>query len=53
MAQFEFLEWLVLWLLSPRELEFDWDQGNYSKNLQKHGIKVEAAEMFYDSSGTN
>ncbi len=28
MAQFEFVEWLVLWLLKPRELEFDWDDGN-------------------------
>ena len=47
MAQFEFVEWLVLWLLSPRDLEFDWDQGNQSKSVQKHGIKIEAAEQFF------
>lgn len=47
MAQFEFVEWLVLWLLKPRELEFDWDDGNQTKSLQKHGIKIESVEQFF------
>lgn len=47
MAQFEFVEWLVLWLLSRKDIEFEWDHGNQNKSFQKHGIKIESAEQLF------
>lgn len=48
MAHFKFVQWLVKYFES-REFEFDWDEGNESKNFQKHGISnQEAEEAFYD-----
>lgn len=47
MAQFEFVAWLVQWLLSQDDFEFEWDGGNSSKSSQKHGIEMEAAEQFF------
>jgi len=49
MAQFEFVAWLAQWLLVQEAFAFDWDLGNSSKNLQKHGITMKAAEqLFYN-----
>ena len=47
MAQFEFVSWLARWLFEIDNFEFDWDQGNSSKNLQKHKITLESAERFF------
>jgi uncharacterized DUF497 family protein len=47
MAQFEFVAWLVQCLLQQEDFEFDWDQGNSVKSLQKHGIEVQTAEQFF------
>lgn len=48
MAQFIFVQWLVKFFES-RDFEFDWDQGNETKNLEKHKIQNhEAEEIFYD-----
>ena len=47
MAQFEFVAWLVQWLLQQDDFIFDWDQGNSIKSLQKHGIEVDSAEQFF------
>ena len=46
MGQFKFLLWLAQWYLNSRTFEFDWDKGNLSKSLKKHGvdpIEVESA----------
>ena len=52
MAQFEFVEWLLLWLLNQAYFEFDWDEGNSTKSLQKHGINIESAEqLFHNKEG--
>lgn len=48
MAKFEYVLWLVEFLSKPI-FQFQWDSGNESKNLQKHGILTnEAEEVFYD-----
>jgi hypothetical protein len=47
MARFEFVAWLVQWLLQQDDLEFDWDQGNSSKSVQKHKVEVESAEQVF------
>lgn len=47
MAQFEFVQWLVQWLFSMFELEFDWDDGNSTKSLTKHKISQERAEQVF------
>ncbi len=47
MAQFEFVVWLVQWLLSQESFEFDWDDGNVAKNVHKHGIETESAEQVF------
>jgi uncharacterized DUF497 family protein len=47
MAQFEFVAWLMDWFHSTDLLEFEWDDGNVTKSLKKHGISVERAEQFF------
>ena len=47
MAKFVFAEFLLNFLC--REIfDFEWDKGNSSKSLEKHGVtKLEAEELFY------
>ena len=47
MAQFEFVAWLVKWILEQQSFEFDWDHGNSSKSMQKHKISSESAEQVF------
>jgi len=47
MAQFEFVAWLAKWLLEQEVFEFDWDQGNSTKSLQKHSISSDSAEQVF------
>src|SRR5690348_12622514 len=47
MAQFEFVAWLARWLFQQLDFEFEWDQGNSTKSLQKHRVDVESAEQFF------
>jgi uncharacterized DUF497 family protein len=47
MAQFEFVAWLVRWILEQDNFEFDWDQGNSTKSLQKHKVSSESAEQAF------
>lgn len=49
MAQFEFVAWLAKWLFEQYEFEFDWDEGNTAKNIQKHGINIESAEQLFQN----
>ncbi len=49
MASFEFVAWLARWLFQQRDFEFDWDEGNLSKSVQKHKIETTNAEqLFYN-----
>lgn len=47
MAQFEFVEWLVRWLFSQINFEFEWDAGNSTKSSVKHGVDIESAEQVF------
>ncbi|MBL7544094.1 MAG: hypothetical protein JNL11_09765 [Bdellovibrionaceae bacterium] len=47
MAQFEFVAWLVKWILEQETFEFDWDHGNSTKSLQKHAFNSESAEQVF------
>ncbi len=47
MAQFEFVAWLVQWILQQQNFEFEWDQGNNTKSVQKHQVEIESAEQFF------
>jgi uncharacterized protein len=47
MAKFKFIEWLVDWILKQNSFSFEWDEGNLSKNRQKHGITCEEAESVF------
>lgn len=49
MAQWEFAEWLLIWLLETTHFEFEWDQGNKTKNVAKHGILMAEAEEVFKS----
>ena len=47
MAQFEFIQWLALWLIETLEFDFEWDHGNSVKNLKKHGVSQDQAESVF------
>lgn len=47
MAQFEFVAWLVKWILEQEVFDFEWDHGNSTKSLQKHKINSESAEQVF------
>jgi len=46
-AKFRFAQWLWNWLLALEGFRFEWDAGNTTKSLQKHGVTcAEAEEVF-------
>ena len=49
MAQWEFVEWLLIWLLETSQFEFEWDDGNRTKNATKHRISIEEIEAVFRS----
>jgi len=49
MAQWEFVEWLLFWLLETPHFEFEWDKGNETKNAVKHNISTDEVEAFFRS----
>ena len=50
MAKFKFVPWLFDFLLSTIMFSFDWDEGNATKNLIKHGVECGIIEsVFYDN----
>ena len=48
MAKFEYVEWLFLWLLETKTFRFEWDLGNSTKNLLKHGISQNEVEEVFN-----
>jgi hypothetical protein len=41
MAQWEFVEWLMFWILETSHFEFEWDKGNQSKkNMASRSKKL-------------
>ncbi len=49
MAQWEFVEWLLFWILETSYFEFEWDKGNRTKNAAKHRISIEEIEAVFRS----
>lgn len=49
MVQREFVDWLLYWILETSLYEFEWDEGNKSKNAKKHGITVPEVEAVFRS----
>jgi uncharacterized DUF497 family protein len=50
MAQFIFVQWLVKFFDS-RDFEFEWDQGNQLKSIEKHSVgNEESEEAFFDEN---
>lgn len=49
MAQWEFVEWLLFWILETSHYEFEWDKGNKTKNATKHKISIEEVEAVFRS----
>jgi len=47
MASFRFIQWLVDWMENQSDFLFEWDLGNLTKNLKKHGITREEAESVF------
>ena len=47
MAQFQFILWLAYWYLQTEIFEFQWDQGNSTKSLAKHGVPTEEVESIF------
>ncbi len=48
MATFRFIQWLVDWIENQTHFAFDWDLGNRTKNVIKHGITVSEAESVFE-----
>lgn len=49
MAKWEFVEWLFFWILETSSFEFEWDNGNRTKNATKHRISTEEIENIFRS----
>lgn len=49
MAKWEFVEWLLIWLLENPQCDFEWDDGNKTKNETKHGVSVREVEGVFKS----
>ena len=49
MAQWEFVEWLLFWILETSHYEFEWDKGNKTKNVAKHNISIDEVEAVFRS----
>ncbi len=48
MASFRFIQWLMDWIENQTQFAFDWDFGNLTKNLKKHGITQSEAESVFN-----
>ncbi len=49
MAQWEFVDWLLFWILETSHFDFEWDTGNLTKSTRKHGIAPEEVEAVFRS----
>jgi hypothetical protein len=48
MGQFRFILWLAYWYLQTDKFEFEWDSGNSTKSLKKHGVSTEDVESVFE-----
>jgi len=47
-AKFKFILWFAYWYLQAEDFAFEWDKGNSSKSLKKHGINCDEVESVFD-----
>ncbi len=47
MAKFSFILWLAYWYVQNEFFEFEWDSGNSSKSLVKHGVNTDEVESVF------
>ena len=47
MAVFRFVQWLMIWMEDQNNFTFEWDLGNLTKNLIKHGTTCAEAESVF------
>lgn len=47
MAKFKFAPWLIEWLEVQKIFSFEWDEGNSTKSLFKHGISIDETESVF------
>ena len=48
MAQFQFLQLLIEWFGSFKELSLEWNEGNKIKSLMKHEVTCNEAEELFE-----
>jgi uncharacterized DUF497 family protein len=48
MAMFRFIQWLFDWMENQNSFAFEWDLGNRTKNIAKHGITISEAESVFE-----
>lgn len=48
MGQFKFILWLAYWYLQSDSFEFDWDDGNSTKSVSKHGVIADEVESLFN-----
>jgi uncharacterized protein len=49
MAKWEFVEWLLYWILETSHFEFEWDRANSAKIATKHGVSTAEVEAVFRS----
>lgn len=47
MGQFKFALWLAYWYSQNESFDFEWDDGNFSKSQQKHGVELDEVESIF------
>lgn len=47
MGQFKFVLWLAYWYLQNESFDFEWDAGNFTKSLAKHGVDTDEVESVF------
>lgn len=48
MAQFKFILWLAFWYFQAESFEFEWDIGNFTKSVVKHGVPCQEVESVFE-----
>lgn len=49
MADWQFADWLLFWILETSFFDFEWDRGNLLKSAVKHGVTPAEVETVFRS----
>ena len=47
MAKWDFVDWLLIWIQVSTDFEFEWDAGNVTKSVRKHGVSPQEVEKVF------